>query len=248
MPAFRYSQSINADLLELDVHLSKDGQVVVFHDDTLERMCGAPFKSKTIGDYEFKHLPSLEIPLHLNTLSHVMEDKESYKMPLLNQLLHEFPTTPMQIDVKSGSTELIEKVGNLIQIHKRQHLTVWGSFRSSQNTSCYKFDPSIPLFFSIYRAFKSRILYALGLHSWMKIHESALIMPKIWVFMSKGWISDLNSRGVGVLVFGKGGSLDSEEDWGSVKNIGANGICSNSPTKLMKWLSENPLTVFEKKD
>ena len=26
--------------MELDVQLSKDGQVVVFHDDTLERVCG----------------------------------------------------------------------------------------------------------------------------------------------------------------------------------------------------------------
>ena len=28
--------------VELDVHLSQDGQVVVFHDDTLERVCGVP--------------------------------------------------------------------------------------------------------------------------------------------------------------------------------------------------------------
>lgn len=39
--------------VELDVHLSKDGQVVVFHDDTLERVCGV---SGRVEDYSYAQL------------------------------------------------------------------------------------------------------------------------------------------------------------------------------------------------
>ncbi len=49
MPAFRYSANVlSVDLLELDVQMTKDGKVVIFHDDNLKRMCG--IENKTIGD------------------------------------------------------------------------------------------------------------------------------------------------------------------------------------------------------
>ena len=37
MAAFEHGLSLGADGLELDVHLSKDGEVIVHHDPTLER-------------------------------------------------------------------------------------------------------------------------------------------------------------------------------------------------------------------
>lgn len=41
IPSFRAAISRGYGI-ELDVHLSKDGQLIVFHDDTLERICGRP--------------------------------------------------------------------------------------------------------------------------------------------------------------------------------------------------------------
>ena len=38
--AFKHAVSLDMNLLELDVHLSKDGEVVIAHDETLGRMCG----------------------------------------------------------------------------------------------------------------------------------------------------------------------------------------------------------------
>ena len=43
--------------MECDVHLTKDGVVVVAHDDTLERMCGDQFKGKKVSDYNLNELP-----------------------------------------------------------------------------------------------------------------------------------------------------------------------------------------------
>jgi len=44
-------------MLECDVHLSKDGVVVVSHDKTIERMCGEEYKGKKISDFNFNELP-----------------------------------------------------------------------------------------------------------------------------------------------------------------------------------------------
>jgi len=44
--------------VELDVHLSRDGQVVVFHDDTLDRVCGV---SGRVEDYSFAQLQQFSL-------------------------------------------------------------------------------------------------------------------------------------------------------------------------------------------
>jgi len=38
--AFKHAESLGMNLMELDCHLTKDGEVVVAHDADLERMCG----------------------------------------------------------------------------------------------------------------------------------------------------------------------------------------------------------------
>lgn len=169
----------------------------------------------------------------------VVEDPDSHKIPLLSTLLNEFTQYPMQIDVKEGSEELVLKVGRMIQELSRESVTVWGSFRSTPSRYCYKhFDTKIPLFFSLIRALKSKLLYHMGLMSMMGLKESCLIMPNFPFFMNKGWISSLKDRGVSVVIFGRDGkgSINTEEDWTEALEIGCTGICTDNPSKLQAWL------------
>jgi glycerophosphoryl diester phosphodiesterase len=79
MPAFRRSVEMKVDLLELDVQMTKDGIPVIFHDRTLDRMCGIAGR---ISDYLFEELPPLKIPLELKHL----QDSESRQIPRLDQV------------------------------------------------------------------------------------------------------------------------------------------------------------------
>jgi glycerophosphoryl diester phosphodiesterase len=41
LPAFIYSSKVlKVEMLELDVHMTKDKQITIFHDTYLGRMCG----------------------------------------------------------------------------------------------------------------------------------------------------------------------------------------------------------------
>lgn len=44
--------------IEIDLHLTRDGQLAVFHDDTLERICGQP---DTIEDMTFEELKTCRL-------------------------------------------------------------------------------------------------------------------------------------------------------------------------------------------
>lgn len=71
--------------IELDVHITKDGKLAVFHDDTLERMCHAPGR---VESYTFAELQQFHL---LNTTEKIPELEEvlSYvrgRVPLLIEL------------------------------------------------------------------------------------------------------------------------------------------------------------------
>lgn len=44
MPSFERAVSLGVDALELDVHITKDDQILVAHDDTAQRTTGTPYK------------------------------------------------------------------------------------------------------------------------------------------------------------------------------------------------------------
>lgn len=71
--------------IELDIHITKDGRLAVFHDDTMERMCGV---SANVEKYTFAELQKYHL---LNTTERIPELTEvlSYvdgRVPLLIEL------------------------------------------------------------------------------------------------------------------------------------------------------------------
>ncbi len=44
--------------IELDIQITKDGRIVVFHDDTMKRMCGNEGK---ISDYTYEELQQFHL-------------------------------------------------------------------------------------------------------------------------------------------------------------------------------------------
>ncbi|MCL2069645.1 MAG: hypothetical protein FWH19_01490 [Treponema sp.] len=83
---------------ELDVHLSKDGQAVVFHDDDLKRACGI---DRPLSDLSWEELSALSL----------FGTKE--RIPLLSDVLGVLGDTPVIVEIKSAgenNAKLCQKV------------------------------------------------------------------------------------------------------------------------------------------
>ena len=88
--------------IELDVQLSKDGQVVVFHDDTLERVCGVPGR---VDEYSLLELRQLQLC------------GTEHRIPLFTEVLSVIRGRgPLIVELKSGrhNRELCEKTYKLL--------------------------------------------------------------------------------------------------------------------------------------
>ena len=89
--------------IELDVQLSKDGCVVVFHDDTLSRVCGV---NARVDELTYAELSRLRLCGSLQTI------------PLLSEVLETVNgRVPLIVELKSGKNnrELCRKVSALLR-------------------------------------------------------------------------------------------------------------------------------------
>jgi glycerophosphoryl diester phosphodiesterase len=88
LPAFRSALELGADVLELDVHAARDGEVIVSHDATGERLAGTPAK---IANSSVRELMSW--PLRARA------DAPPQRLTTLDELLRELPSARLNIDV-----------------------------------------------------------------------------------------------------------------------------------------------------
>lgn len=103
--AFRLAAE-NGYGIELDVHLSKDGQVFVFHDDTLNRVCGVEGR---VEDMSYEELSRLRL--------HGTEER----IPLFSDVLNAIDGCgPLIVEIKAGkhNNELCEKTYELLRGYK----------------------------------------------------------------------------------------------------------------------------------
>lgn len=119
--AFNKAVDLGMNLLEMDVHLSRDGQVVIAHDSELGRMCGSQFAGRNLEEYAFDELPPFqrEIPMHLTAGAYRLQDDEEGRFSLLEDLFESHRDLGhnrvlYSIDLKSRSDELVMKTNALI--------------------------------------------------------------------------------------------------------------------------------------
>jgi len=143
MTAFAHAVAQGTELLELDVHLTRDGQVVVYHDATVDRLAEGGITGAT-DSFTYAELPRIRrshIPLpppfhlpgatldwHLPAGASSAEVDAALRPPLLSEVFARFPNTCMNIDLKNGPPELVEAVHRLIETQPgRGERVIWGS-------------------------------------------------------------------------------------------------------------------------
>ena len=105
LPAFRKAAREGYGI-ELDVRLSKDGKVVVFHDDTLERVCGVPSR---VDELTWEELRALRLY------------GTDERIPLFSEVLRSIQgAAALIVELKNGprNRELCEKTKAILEEYR----------------------------------------------------------------------------------------------------------------------------------
>lgn len=267
MTAFKHAASIGTEMLEIDCHITKDGQVVVSHDSSLKRTCETEGQ---VSDFKYEELPLLNEEHRLDFYqTFKLKGGEDRRIPLLREVFEAFPDMPINIDIKVDDDELIEKVNDMIKEFKREHLIAWGNRSSKVTDKLYRINPDIPLIFSMHKVILLLVLFYTGLLPFVPIKESLLevVMPSIMfddnkiplkfsrtmrcllrtadvLLMSPVLFNHLRRRGMQTYLW----VLNDEEEYTRAFRLGADGVMTDFPTKLKKYLDSHPEYKSQKSD
>lgn len=140
MEAFFEAEKAGADGIELDIQLSKDGELVVIHDETVNRTT----KGKGyVKDLTFAELQSLDVidrfetgkPLSIPALEEVFEWLAQ------NQLL-------CNIELKTAKVDyplIEEKAVSLIRAYHLEERVIFSSFNHFSIIQCHRLAPEVEI-------------------------------------------------------------------------------------------------------
>jgi len=123
MAAFMLAYEQGADGIELDVQLSKDGEIVVIHDETINRVSNG---KGAVRNYTLEELRKF-------SFNNRMEEYENVKIPTLREVLELAKAWKMKVNIelKTGIywyPQIEEKVVRMVQEEKMEEWVIYSSF------------------------------------------------------------------------------------------------------------------------
>lgn len=223
--------------LELDVHMTQDGYVVVMHDEDVDRLTDGAgrIREKSLAEiesldagYRFSPDGGLTFPYRGKGL----------KIPRLEEVFQQFPDTPINLDIKEDQRGFEKAVLRTIQENGAEDRTFVASqkhrvikrFRELSGgkiaTSSSQFE--IALFL---------VLSRLGLERLLKPEFVALQVPPKYrgiEVVTPRFISAARNRGVRVDVW----TIDDPEETHRLLDLGVDVIMTNRPEVLTEVLRQ----------
>jgi glycerophosphoryl diester phosphodiesterase len=113
LPSFRKALELGADVLELDVHATRDGTIVVCHDEALDRTTdgGGGLRGKM-----YSEVAKLDAGFHWTPdgKTHPFRG-QGVRVPTLLELLESFPGVPLNIEIKQADPPIVDLVARMLE-------------------------------------------------------------------------------------------------------------------------------------
>lgn len=125
MPAFEIALKYGADIMEIDVRLSRDGEVIVIHDERVDRTCNAQGR---VIDLNMAELKRLDAGYHFTDINGQSYRNTRTQLLSLSEMFELLPLTRINIDIKDNSKEAALAVAQVIENSDRIKNVNVGSF------------------------------------------------------------------------------------------------------------------------
>ena len=224
LAAFQKGIEIGSDMIELDVHLSRDGEIVVIHDETLERTTNGKgmVADQTLGDLK-----------KLDAGSSFSATFAGEKIPTLKEVLDLVKGRALvNIEIKNPThqrysiTELAEKTLREVEKAGMIDKIIFSSFNPASLEWIGKKEPRAQTAFLFHRPWNSlRDIPGSQEYSVLNLRNIHLTREKV---------AELKKAGKRVNVY----TVNPEEEIRKFVDWGVDGIITNYPDRLIKVLQK----------
>ena len=218
LPAFRMAAEMKADGVELDIQLTRDGEIVVCHDETIDRTSSG---HGSIADFSLSELKTFDFCN--GNLAY-----EGVRIPTLEEVLDELEPTPLtvNIELKTGINfypGIEEKAIELVQRKGWGKRIIYSSFNHETLRRIHQLDP----------AAKTGVLYGDGLADPVKYGRmlgASALHPVLFNLRYPGFLETCREDGKEINVW----TVNSEEHLKICREMGVHAVITNYPEKARK--------------
>lgn len=143
IPALESAVGLGVDVLESDARLTKDNQIVLFHDDDLKRTTG---EEGTVRDYTLEELCEFDLGHNFTTddgATFPFRGK-GFKIVTLSEAFEQFPHMTFNLDIKDTFPAAPVELAHLIVEMKRKNSVIVASFTDIQLERFRQILPDVP--------------------------------------------------------------------------------------------------------
>lgn len=128
MLAFHHAVELGVDAIECDIRATRDGTLVVIHDETVDRTTNG---SGRVMDVTYAQLRSLDAGYRWATTPDAADHPyraSGIVIPTFNEVLETFPGMPFIIEIKQADPSIVGALGTLLRRTGRDQNTIVASF------------------------------------------------------------------------------------------------------------------------
>ena len=213
MEAFELAAKMGADGIELDVHFTSDGEVVICHDEKINRTSNG---QGLVTDYTLAELKAMDFGYHFYG-----EQRKGVKIPTLDEVYELVSPLDMivNVEIKSADPEIVKACDIITERHGMRDKVIYSSFNHFQIQRAKEV---------IENAFIAPLYNFNMLNPWnycLDIGAKATHPKYTQIRLVKDYVKNCHDRGIRVNTW----TVNNEEDMRFLIDNGVDAIITNYP-------------------
>lgn len=225
MLAFRKAAEVGCDGIELDVQLTKDGVIVIMHDETIDRTTNG---KGNLRDYTYEELCAFDCCGKFTGMY------DFQRIPTLQEYLEWVKDTGLLTNIELKNSvyyyeNLEEKVIDMVRELGMEDRVIFSSFNLVSVTKCKRMIPEIPMGFLS----ETRVD---NMGAFAKEYQVEYYHPDK-SYLTENQVEDCHRKGIGVNVW----TVNKKTDMERMAEWKVDGIFTNYPDKAKELKTKNKL-------
>lgn len=239
--AFDYAMNINIDVLEIDLNMTKDKNIIIYHDKNINtELCkngpSLPIKDLTLSEikkytcgeiqnpsFKEQHTSSEKIPTFIELLENI--NKSNYPNKNTIKFNVEIKTDKI-LDTNSEVIEFADSLINILNKYNIKHRTIIQSFDERALIAVKNIDPTIKISLLIEEPNINMIELA-------KKNNVDIISP-YYSLLNKELVEKIHNNGFKVLPW----NINSTKVFQEMIDINVDGIISDYPKEMIDYINK----------
>lgn len=234
MYAFEHAVELGVDVLEMDVHSTADGELVLMHDDTVD--------GTTNGTGPINGLTLAEVQALDAGYTWTADDGQTFPfrgqgitVATLREVFTRFPTMRMNIEIKQSEPSIIGQLCDLIDAYDMQDRILVASFNADTMAEFQQVCPNIARSAGASEIRTFFVMNTLKLAAGFTPSSHAFQVPEYsdsTHVLTPAFIEAAQSRNIQVHAW----TINEVEDMQRIRDLGIDGIITDYPDRLIEVL------------